>query len=340
MSEIFAQAYSGYGSALGHVFRPVVSINSYARLVYLAAMFPLGLAYFVSLVVAAAVGGSLIWTFVGPVILILAMFLSRWAGDLEAFLVHKIAKLDFRRPPTRLEPGLTWRQQLTTRLIDPSTWTGLLYLGIQFPVGVATFVIIVILGTVAGAFIAAPALLAFDEGFAIDFAPALDTPVEGLVLVLPGLMIFLFLIHFGLVASSAHAGWARLMLGSRAGTMRRTSQELPQPTPELPEPPDPGQAQPAIAVVASENEEPVTGESLTIREHDVLGLLALGHSNAEIAETLVLSEGTVKTHVKHVLAKLRVHNRTEAALYARDHNAVYSQAAPEAPLVRLRHRAP
>ena len=57
-------------------------------------------------------------------------------------------------------------------------------------------------------------------------------------------------------------------------------------------------------------------EALTERETDVLRLLARGQSNKEIAQTLNISEQTVKTHVSHILNKLGVPSRTQAALYA------------------------
>jgi two-component system, NarL family, response regulator LiaR len=55
---------------------------------------------------------------------------------------------------------------------------------------------------------------------------------------------------------------------------------------------------------------------LTERETDVLRLLARGQSNKEISQTLSVSEQTVKTHVSHILSKLGVPSRTQAALYA------------------------
>jgi DNA-binding NarL/FixJ family response regulator len=55
---------------------------------------------------------------------------------------------------------------------------------------------------------------------------------------------------------------------------------------------------------------------LTGREHDVLGLLALGMSNAQIAQALFISEKTAGHHVSAILAKLGVRNRAEAAAYA------------------------
>jgi DNA-binding NarL/FixJ family response regulator len=57
-------------------------------------------------------------------------------------------------------------------------------------------------------------------------------------------------------------------------------------------------------------------EILTPRENEVLRLLALGSSSAEIAQELVISPRTVGTHVQHILAKLGVENRTQAAAHA------------------------
>jgi LuxR family maltose regulon positive regulatory protein len=59
-------------------------------------------------------------------------------------------------------------------------------------------------------------------------------------------------------------------------------------------------------------------DPLSEREVEVLRLLALGASNAEIAERLVVATSTVKYHVKNILAKLAVANRTQAAARAHE----------------------
>ena len=55
---------------------------------------------------------------------------------------------------------------------------------------------------------------------------------------------------------------------------------------------------------------------LTDREVEVLRLVARGQANREIAEGLVISENTVKNHVRNILEKLHLHSRVEAAVYA------------------------
>lgn len=59
-------------------------------------------------------------------------------------------------------------------------------------------------------------------------------------------------------------------------------------------------------------------DELSPREIEILRLLAAGASNRQIAEQLVLAEGTVKNHVSNILAKLHTRNRTEAAYLARE----------------------
>ena len=63
-------------------------------------------------------------------------------------------------------------------------------------------------------------------------------------------------------------------------------------------------------------ERPPTAEPLTTREVEVLRLVAHGESNQQIAAALRISEATVRKHVSHILSKLHLASRTQAALYA------------------------
>jgi DNA-binding NarL/FixJ family response regulator len=84
---------------------------------------------------------------------------------------------------------------------------------------------------------------------------------------------------------------------------------------------------PAVAsIVARRVREQATaatgGDELTSREHEVLGLVARGLSNREIATRLAITERTARTHVSNILGKLGLASRTQAALYAVEHGLV------------------
>lgn len=79
---------------------------------------------------------------------------------------------------------------------------------------------------------------------------------------------------------------------------------------------DPTVARRLLRELSAERGDGPPAEPLTERELGVLQLLARGLTNEAIGETLFISEATVRTHVSHILAKLGVGNRTQAALWA------------------------
>jgi DNA-binding NarL/FixJ family response regulator len=78
---------------------------------------------------------------------------------------------------------------------------------------------------------------------------------------------------------------------------------------------DPAVQHHLIDAIAAGSPAPPPGE-LTPREAEVLTLIAGGLSNTEIAGRLVISEGTVKTHINHLLAKIGARDRAQAVAYA------------------------
>jgi NarL family two-component system response regulator LiaR len=84
---------------------------------------------------------------------------------------------------------------------------------------------------------------------------------------------------------------------------------------------DPSVAGKVLKQVSSHQVQPVTliTDKLTEREIEVLRLIARGLNNADIADQLFLSDGTVRNHVSAILAKLGVSDRTQAAVIAIQH---------------------
>ncbi len=80
-------------------------------------------------------------------------------------------------------------------------------------------------------------------------------------------------------------------------------------------------------LVAADAEERARAEAdpLTEREREVLRLLALGHTNQEIAKSLFLSVRTVETHRAHIMQKLRLSTRAELVYYAMEQGLLEQQ---------------
>jgi len=297
------------------------------RAAYLALQFPLGLVYFVVISVVFSTGGALAWSIPGLALLMAGVIGSRWAGDLEAWLTRRLVDVEIRRPPTSYERDVPKREQAKQVLTDPSTWTGLVYLGMHLFAGVLSLVLLTVLPAVAFAFTAGPLVASWTghpvvqvgttavEGVIYDFGPlgTVDTVAQALWFLPLGL--------FGIVATLyatsgwalLYAKWARLMLGTRAR--------------DIPAPPATVEDGPAAVAPAAALDARIA--TLTSRERDVLLLIARGYSNAEIAEAFVVSEGTVKTHVKRILDKLDVRDRTQAAVFAFDSGFVTPALASE-----------
>jgi len=68
-------------------------------------------------------------------------------------------------------------------------------------------------------------------------------------------------------------------------------------------------------------EPPIQEDGLTEREQEVLRLVSAGQTNREIADRLAISENTVKFHMRGILDKLHLRNRTEVARWVADHGA-------------------
>jgi DNA-binding CsgD family transcriptional regulator len=273
-----------------------------------------------------------------------------------------------------LEGATSLRDKVWTRIIDPSTWTGVLYEVAQFPLGVAAFVTVVAGFSVAGALIGAPVIAWLDDTpLRLTDDLVITDPIEAAPLVPLGIIAWVVTMHAVIAFSTLHALWARLLLGSRARHQPVTSQPsgpgAPDPAPGTPvavlaapasaiaieapaaNPPEADTpreegaaavAGPSIApqhqaagLISQYTEESEAADhpalaELTAREREVFLLAVRGYSNADICEACYISEGTVKTHIRHILAKLDLLDRTQLIVFAYEQGIVQPSRRPVA----------
>lgn len=83
-----------------------------------------------------------------------------------------------------------------------------------------------------------------------------------------------------------------------------------------------------LALLATAQASPPLPDNLTVRELDVLRLLAEGASNRDIGEQLFISQNTAANHVRSILIKTGTANRTQAAIYATEEGLITPAARP------------
>ena len=128
-----------------------------------------------------------------------------------------------------------------------------------------------------------------------------------------GVLVLTSFVHDDKVFSAIKAGaMGYLLKESEPSELIRSIYQIRQGEPSL----DSRIARKIIQEIHQEPASKPTTEPLTARELDVLQLLAKGLSNQEIAERLVVAEVTVRTHISHLLGKLHLANKVQAALYA------------------------
>lgn len=212
-------------------FGVIADPQSYLNVVFLLLGLPLGIAYFVFLVTGISVGFGLTVVWVGVPILALVLFGSWAMCRFERGLANVLLKQDFAlgndpQESDRLDDGIpelgagerlfirAWRR-LKYHLSKPQTWTGLFYLFLRFPIGIASFVLVVVLISVSASLLGAPAYYWVDQGIDLGFWQP-DMLWEAIVLAIAGIPAVFVALHI-MNATASLSGWfAKVMLGNHS----------------------------------------------------------------------------------------------------------------------------
>ncbi len=217
------------------LFGPFAQKRTYVRLVYLLFAFPLGVAYFVGLVGGIAVGNGLVIVWVGVPILVGVAAGWRALAGFERRLAISMLGASIDPTPSPLPEAEDIWGRVKALVGDPFTWRSLGWLFLRFPLGIISFVIIVVLLSVAGAGLSSPFVLRFAERVEVwpDFI--IDRPVEAWPLVLFGLVVLVVMPHVINALAGIHRRGAEVLLGRSIREIRERARELERRTTVLEE---------------------------------------------------------------------------------------------------------
>jgi signal transduction histidine kinase len=174
---------------LRRLARDILDSRTYGRIAYLLLALPLGIIEFTFLVTAISFGIGTAITLIGIPVLIFTVYAWRWMASVERQVIGALTGIRIPSPYRAERSGASWWDKLQTRLADPATWKDLVFLCLQLPLGIASFVVAtVVLGLAAG-FLLAPAYYwAVPDGIELGLFQA-DTLPEALALVPLGALV-------------------------------------------------------------------------------------------------------------------------------------------------------
>jgi len=177
---------------MARLARDIVDPRTYGRIGYLLLALPLGVIEFCFLVTTISFGVGTAITLIGIPVLILTVYIWRWLAGLERQLIGLLTGIHIPSPYRAVRAGASWWDKLKATLADPATWKDLVFLLLQFPLGIASFVITtVVLGVAIGALWAPAYYWAIEDGIDVGLFHA-ETLIEALALMpLGALVLFL-----------------------------------------------------------------------------------------------------------------------------------------------------
>lgn len=175
------------------LFEVTTSRQTYLNLLYLILSFPLGVFYFVFLVVGLSLGASLTIMFIGLPILLVTLAASRALTAFERRLAVSLLDADIPLPPAKIPDVRGIWVRIRELLSDSRTWKGLAYLFAKFPFGVLAFSVSITLTSLSLGLIVTPLLY--------EIAPLkigfwkVDTGEESLMCVVVGVVVGIISLH-------------------------------------------------------------------------------------------------------------------------------------------------
>ncbi|MGH7563173.1 MAG: sensor domain-containing protein [Gemmatimonadota bacterium] len=209
--------------------------QTYLNILYLLLGFPLGLAYFIFYVVGGSLGVGLFILLIGAVLLLLLILAAQWLGAFERLLAVHLLDVPIVPGHTAWRDGESLGRYLKVVLRNRTTWTGLVYLLAKFPLGLASWLVVVVAGSVTLALIGAPLVDAFGGDVNV-WAWQPETMGEFLLLSLIGLALVVPVLHLFNGLGWLWGRFTRLMLGGPRPPDPARASGVPAPLNVLPSP--------------------------------------------------------------------------------------------------------